>query len=109
LLPIDFIKSILKCEWSRFGLGWIDWRKFVPFSRQSDARNRAGRQKKFNFLFFKLTIRSDAWMVGTPMEGMFFSLSQGTRSMSIESMNSIIAVAFVAVWIMAGQFSLVKH
>jgi len=69
------------------------------------------RQRKkiplFNFAKNDMIRRMDG---RHSQDGDVFSLFTDTRSMSIDSMNSVvIAVAFVAVWIMAGQFSLVKH
>lgn len=40
-------------------------------------------------------------------EGFFWTLIE-ERSMPIESFYSVIAVGFVTVWLMVGQFSLVK-
>ncbi|MFT5301844.1 MAG: hypothetical protein ACI87E_005198 [Mariniblastus sp.] len=41
-------------------------------------------------------------------EGSFHLPQRGTRSMPIESLNSVIALGFITVWLMVGQFSFMK-
>ena len=63
----------------------------------------------FTFLAVGFRYHLHAWMICVTQGGICFVNLNEERSMPIESLNSVIALGFLTVWLMVGQFSFIKH